>query len=143
MRRINLAAALVAISLTLGGCMTLAEIGSAFSFATASVNNPVTSTNIYQLKNAYAAAATLATEYRSYCWSFASYRAVMADPVASKLCRSRRPVTRVIVAADEKAFFAVSAASNFVRDNPTLSAVTVINAAVKAVADFRSAIPAK
>jgi predicted small secreted protein len=142
MRRINLAAALVAVSLTLGGCMTLSEIGTAFHYATASVNNPVSATNIYQIKNGYAAAAQLAVEYRNYCWS-ASYRVLMADPVGKALCKSRRPVTRAIMAADSKAFFAVSAAENFVRDNPTLSAATVISAAAKAVADFRNAIPAK
>lgn len=140
--RTAIRAAVLALTLSLGGCLTLSELGSTIQFATSSVNNPVSATNIYQIKNAYAASAELAVEYRRYCWS-APYANLMADPVASRLCRSRRPVTRAIMAADQKAFFAVSAAENFVTANPTLSAVSVISAAVKAVTDFRNVIPAK
>lgn len=132
----------VVLALPLSGCLTFGELGSAFNFATTSIGNPVTATNVYQVKNGYAVAAELAVEYRRYCWS-ASYKVLMTDPVANKLCKSRRPITRAIMAADQKAFFAVSTAENFVRDNPTLSAASVISAAVKAVTDFRNVIPTK
>ena len=67
----------------------------------------------------------------------------MADPVGKRLCRARRPIARMISASDEKAFFAISEAENFIRMNPTLSAVTLIRAAAKAVSDYRNIIPAK
>lgn len=137
--RIKLAAAIIAASLALGGCAGT-RIGDAIHFATAEFSNPVSSTNIYQVKNGYAAVLELAVSWRAYCWS-TSYRALMADPVGKRLCANRRPVLRAMQRADERAFFAISAAENFVKLNPTLSAVKLVSEAASAVAGFRAAVP--
>lgn len=138
MRRIILAASL---ALALGGCAGT-QFGEFTRAITTTYNNPVSTTDIYRVKNTYAAGLELAVEYRRYCWS-AAYRVLMADPVAKKLCSSRRVVVRAIQRTDEKAFAAIAAAENFVRDHPTISAIQMIGAASQAVADFRNAIPAK
>lgn len=140
MRRINLAAALVAISLALGGCAGT-QFGDFIKFATASVANPVTATNIYQAKNTYAVALTLADEWRTYCFSMA-YKAVMADPVARPVCSKRRTVVRAILKYGPKARDALAQAETFVANHPTLDASLVIRAAIDAVAQFRAVVPA-
>ncbi len=140
MRRINLAAALVAISLALGGCAGT-QFGDFIKFASASAANPVTATNIYQAKNAYAAALTVADEWRAYCFGM-SYKVLMADPVARPVCSRRRAVTRAILNSGPKARDALAQAEAFVNDHPTLDASFIIRAAIDAVAKFRAIVPA-
>jgi hypothetical protein len=140
MRRINIAAALVAVSLALSGCAGT-RVGEVIQFATASVANPVTSTNIYQAENAYAAALTLADEWRTYCWA-RPYRVLLADPIAKQVCWRRRPVLRNILNYGPKARTALAQAKAFVRDHPTLDASLMIRAAIAAVAKFREVVPA-
>lgn len=142
MRRINLAAVLVAVSVSLGGCMTLDEIGAAFRFSTASAANPVSVVNIYQARNAYGAILTVADEWRTYCYS-ASYKVLMDNPVSRPVCSRRRAVLRNILKYGPKASQLLDQAEAFVRDHPTLDASLVISAAVDAIAKFRAVkIPA-
>lgn len=138
MRRI---VAIIALTLSLGGCASLpGSLGDAVRALTTTISNPVDSTNIYQVENAYAAALTVAVEYRRYCWS-APYKTLMADPVSRPVCERRRAVVRAIQTARRNAGAALVAAQNFIAQNPTLNAGGLVRAAWQAVTDFQAAIP--
>lgn len=128
------------LALPLAACgagSTLDSIGTA---VTTTVANPVTSVNIYQVKNAYAAADTLVINYRRYCWA-RPYTTLMADPIASPVCKNRRAVVLTAQDAGRKASAAITVASNFVKKNPTLNAASLISAAWSAVGDYKAAVP--
>lgn len=140
MRKIIIA---VTLALSLGGCASLpGPLGDAVRVLTTTINNPVAPVDIYRVKNAYAAALEVFVEYRRYCWS-QPYAVLMVDPVAKPICERRRPIVRALQKADENAFFAISAAENFIAANPTLNATSIVSAAWAAVTAFQSAIPAK
>lgn len=141
MKRISFAAALVAGAVLLSGCAGT-PFGDAISIANAQIANPISATNIYQVKNGYAAALELAKGWREYCFSM-SYKVIMADPVARPVCSSRRSVVRAIRTYGPPAGRAIVDAETFVSQHPTLDASAVISVAVQAVAKFRSVIPAK
>lgn len=133
----------ITLALSLAGCASLpGPLGDAVRTLTTTINNPVGPVDIYRVKNTYAAALEVFAEYRRYCWS-APYRVLLSDPVAKPLCSNRRAMVRRLKAAEEKAFFAISEAENFVAANQTLNAASVISAAWQAVTDFQSAIPAR
>lgn len=136
MRKLVLA---VTLALFLAGC---GHVGDVLKLATASIDNPISGVDIYRVKNTYAATLELAAEYRRYCWS-KPYRTLLADPVGGPLCKSRRAVVRSFQPADDKANAAIAKAESFVAQNPTISAVTVINAAWQAVSFFKNSVPAK
>lgn len=128
------------ITLVLPGCAGT-NIGELFSAATTTITNPVSATNIYQVKNAYAATMELAVSYREFCYA-KPYAALMADPAAKPVCQNRRKVIRAIQSAQPKAASAIRSAETFVRNNPTLNAASAISSAWSAVTAFRNAIPA-
>ena len=130
------------LALALSGCAgTLEKINSAVSVVTSTVTNPVSSVDIYRVKNVYAATLQLVVDYRNYCWA-KPYAVLMADPIAAPVCQNRRAVVRIAQAGKAKASAAIRSADNFVRNNPTINAQTVISAAWQAVTDFRNAVPA-
>jgi len=131
----------LALSLTLTGCAGT-RLGDLVSTVTTTIVNPVSAVDIYRLKNAYAATLQVAVDWRNFCWS-KPYAALMADPVAKPICQHRRPWARAIVLAKAKAAVAVTDATIFVRDNPTLNATNVITAGWNALTDLKNAIPAK
>jgi hypothetical protein len=135
MRRIILA---LTLSLSLAGC-GLAErvLNLPAGVLATSISNPVAPVNIYQAKTVYAATLELANGYRDYCYS-KPFAALMADPVSKQVCKSRRAIVRTMAAADDKAAAAIQTAENFVRNNPTLDATSVIRAAIAAVAEFQN-----
>lgn len=141
MKRIRLAAALVASSILLGGCAGT-PLGDAISVANAQVANPISATNVYQVKTGYAATLEVAAGWRGYCFGM-RYRAILADPIAKPLCSSRRAVQRKINTYGPMASRAISDAEIFVMQHPTLDASAVISVAMQAVAKFRAIIPAK
>jgi hypothetical protein len=142
MRNLRIAAALMVLTLTLGGCASLSgtKLGDLVSAVTTTITNPVGDTDLYRAKNAYAASLELAVEYRAYCWK-APYATLMADPVAKPICEHRRAVVRAFQKAKTNAHAAIVAAQNFIVANPTLNAATAISAAWQAVTDFQAAIP--
>lgn len=140
MRRFLMLPAL-ALALFVSGCAGT-KVGDFVSAVTTTITNPVSATNIYQVKNAYAAALQLAASWREYCYS-KPYAVLMADAVGKTLCQNRRAIVRNIQSAQPKAAGAIRSAENFVRDNPTLNASTAIQAAWSAVTAFRNAVPAK
>lgn len=131
--------AVVLAAFSLAGCAGT-RVGDLLQVATSSVVNPIGATDIYRVKNAYAAALELAVEYRQYCWS-KPYDALMADPVSKPVCERRRAVVRFAQSARQNAGGAIAAAENFVAANPTLNASTVIGAAWQAVAAFQNSVP--
>lgn len=139
MRNLRIAAAIALVALSLGGCAGT-KVGDALHVVTATVANPVGTTDIYRVKNGYAAALALAVEYRRYCWS-KPYAALMADPVSKPICEKRRAVVRVAQKARQNASGAIRAAETFVANNPTLNAASVVSAAWQAVTDFQNAVP--
>lgn len=142
MKRLLLA---IGLTLSLAGCVTpgavLNDISTGITVATSSVANPITNTNIYQLKNGYAAALQLSVDWRNYCWS-KPYAVLMADPVTKVACKSRRATVRTIQATKARAKQAIADAQNFVAQNPTVNAVAVVNAAWAALTSFQNAVPA-
>lgn len=135
--------AIALVALSLAGCATLpGPLGDAVRVLTTTITNPVGDTDIYRVRNAYAATLELAVEYRRYCWS-QPYAVLMADPVAKPVCERRRAVVRAFQRARGNASAALAAAEIFIMENPTLSAATAVSAAWKAVADFKSAVPTK
>lgn len=128
------------LSLAVVGCSGAAKVADLVSTVTTPITNPVGKVDIYRAKNVYAATVSLAVDYRTYCWS-KPYSALLADPVANPICKSRRAVVRKIQAADTKAFFAIRKAERFVQKNPTVTAASVISAAWTAVRQFQNAVP--
>jgi hypothetical protein len=128
------------LALSLAGCGPAAKLGDLVSAVTTPITNPVSTTDIYRVKNVYAATLELAVKYREYCWS-KPYEALMADPVGSRLCQSRRQVVRSIQTAQVKAKVAINRADAFVRNNPTFTATTAISEAWTAVREFQNAVP--
>jgi hypothetical protein len=136
MKRIILA---LTLTLALGGCAGLAEkvLNLPAGVLATSVSNPVAPVNIYQAKTVYAATLELANGYRDYCYS-KPFAALMSDPVSKPVCKSRRAIIRAMQAADDKAAAAIETANNFVLNNPTLDATSVIRAALAAVTEFQN-----
>lgn len=126
-----------ALALTLGGCAGT-PVGDAIRVATSTIANPVQEVNIYQVKTGYAAVLEVAASYRDYCWS-KPFAALMADPIAKPICEHRRSIMRAIDKADDHAFDAITRAETFIRNNPTINAVSVVREAWAAVQDFQSA----
>lgn len=132
---------LFAVALSLGGCAGT-PVGDALRVATSTYANPAGPVNIYQVREGYAAVLEVAVAYREYCYPtkpFKSYKALMDDPIAGPVCKSRRRIVTTIKVADERAFNAISRAEAFIRANPTINAVSVIREAWAAVQDFQSA----
>lgn len=132
--------AVVLLAITLSACGTGSTLDTAFSVITKTITNPITSTDIYRVKNTYAAANQLVVDYRTYCWS-QPYAVLMADPVAKPICQNRRPVVRAAQSYRAKASFSIGQADTFIRNNPTLNAATVVNAAWAAVTAYQNSIP--
>jgi len=140
MKRILLIPFLV-LTLVLSGCAQVQKAGDILSAATQTIVNPLGSTDIYRVKNAYAAGLQLVVEYRNYCWS-KPYAVLMADPIARPICKNRRPIVRAMQRAKGHASNAIRVADNFIRDNPSGNAISYINAAWASVLEFRATIPA-
>lgn len=129
MKRALLIPMLLVAGLTLGGCGIRDAVGT----VTATVTNPVKDSGLIQVEGAYSVALAISVSYRRYCYS---------KPLAelpATYCGNRRDIVRAMQTADSKAFAAITSARNFVRNNPTLSAVSAIAAARQAVADYTAA----
>lgn len=119
--------------LALGGCAG-GSIFTGGTSLTATVNNPVGKRELYLVENAFAAAERLLIDYRSLGLCAPGQRATLGSPCAA------RPIIRILQAADQNAYAAIVAARKFIRNNPTVSAVSAIGAAQAAVADFAAAL---
>jgi len=124
-----------------GGCANNPTARVIGQIATGTLPNPISTTNIYELKNVYAIAAQSAVEWRGYCFG-RSYATVTADPIARPICTNRRSTARRIQVAKNTAFGAVQRADAFVKNNPTLDASAIIGQATAAISAFQAATPA-
>ena len=128
-----LVATIVAAGLVLSGCQNFNP------FTT--VTNPVTSVDIYRVKNVYAATLEAAKAWRNYCWGM-TYATILSSPIAKPICQNRRQTLRLIQSTESKAKAAISYADNWIRANPTVSATSVIGPAWDAVTLFQKSVPA-
>lgn len=130
------------LALSLGGCFLDPNGKSVFTGGdslTASIQNPATPVNIYQVKSVYEKAVDIANSYRDYCYA-RSYKSLMADPIAGVACKSRRPIITKLQDADDKAFAAIQKAEDFIARNPKISAASVVREAWAAVTNFKGVI---
>jgi hypothetical protein len=134
---------IVLATLLVAGCTTV-DLGKVFTGTT----NPVTSVDMYRVKNVYGATLELVIKWREYCGipagatkSTRSYASLMTDPIAKPVCQNRRATLRVIQSSQAKAGSAITYADNWVRANPTVSAASVIGPAWDAVTLFQQAVP--
>lgn len=135
-----LIAPVLALTLLVGGCATGSKLDNLIQAVTTTITNPVGATDIYRVKNAYAAALQLVVGYREYCWS-RPYAVLMADPISKPICERRRAVVRAAQSARRNARGAINAAEQFVANNPTLNAASAVSAAWQAVTDFQNSVP--
>lgn len=141
MRRIILASALIALALTLGGCGAAQKLGQVVSGATTQIVNPVTPVNMYQVKNVYAAGQTLVLEYKNKCFGedgLKTFAQIQSDAALRTLCAHRVSRWRAMKKADDKAHRAIDAANTFIANNPSGNAISYVQAAWKAVNDFKN-----
>lgn len=135
--------AVIAVSLSLGGCLTLDSSGVSIlkggNSITAPIQNPAQPVNIYQVKMTYDAALDLANEYQDYCYK-RPFKTLMADPIAGPVCKKRRAIVRMLDKASDQAAEAIDKANDFIARNPKVSAVTVIREAWTAVVNFQGTI---
>lgn len=134
----------LALTLSVGACAELQQftgaVTSTIGAVTSTIQNPVSSVNVYQVKNTYAATLQLVVDWRAYCWS-KPYAALMADPIAKPVCQNRRAILRGVQTYHPKAAAAIRVADDFVRNNPTLDATSAISAAFTAVQNFKALVP--
>lgn len=107
-----------------------------------SIQNPLTGNNAYQAHIAYTATLQLADDYRTYCYK-KPYKQILLDPAMRLVCQNRRTVIRNIQKYQPPAGEAVAFAEDFVANNPTISPITAVSAAWKAVTQFQGVLPAR
>lgn len=129
MTRIILAAFL---ALSLAGCGSTSIFKGGTSL-TAEIQNPAGKRELSVIYNTYLIAGKAYVRYRDLGICRAGQEATFFKPCA------RRDVLLSLQAADRKAYAAMRAAGQFIKNNPTLSAISVISAARVAVSDFQSA----
>lgn len=113
------------------------------SSLTTSIINPAKPINIYQVKLVYEKAVDAVNEYRDLCYPtapFKAYETLMKDEIIGPICKRRRSIVAKAQDADDIAFAAIAKAEDFIKRNPTVSAVTVIREAWAAVTNFQGVI---
>lgn len=95
--------------------------------------NLVNTQSLIDIESSYGIALSAAVGYRNYC---APQGAKVMNP--DPICKRSTIVT--LQDYDKKAEAAIQAARNFVKNNPNISAVTALQAASTAVADFKTAL---
>lgn len=121
---------ILTLALSLSACQSAGSVGSFFSEVAATVTSPISTIDLYRVKNVYAAADQLAIEYRSYCYS-KPYADLMSDPVAQPVCKYRR---QVITTFQAKRKIAARAIANAKTDS-------LLSVAWSAVSDYKNSVP--
>lgn len=96
--------------------------------ACASIPNPFTAPTLAAVESSYGAALAVAVNYRDAC----------AQRLIPSSCRTVVPVVQVYGA---RAQSAVLVARNFVKNNPTLDATSILSTAQDAIEMFKSNTP--
>lgn len=138
----------LALTLALASCAQVQKVGDFVSTAARAVTteftNPVTPTNLYQAKLAFAASQEVVKKYKRDCFgSFAppypvSFKMIQADPVLSAQCSHRVSRYNAMKRAEGQAYNAVEEADIFIKNNPSGNAATYISAAIRAVINYQA-----
>lgn len=137
--------AILVVALSLGGCAGT-PFGDAVRVATTEFRNPVTPTNIYQVKIAFAAGQDLVTRYQRDCFGGdlppypVTVLKIKADPILSVQCAHRVSRYKAMKGAENKAYNAIVQADEFISRNPSGNVAMYIAAAWKAVTDYRAKV---
>lgn len=99
--------------------------------ACAHIQNPVNETRLATVESAYGVALSIAVGYRN------TRLCKRGEQVSITNICARRDVILQLQAADRNAQLALKEARTFVKDNPTLDAIQVIQAAESAISVFR------
>lgn len=102
--------------------------------ACARIQNPLNVTRLAQTESAYGIALSAAVGYYSV---YKINRCTKARPESAMNICARRSVVVKLQQADRSAQIALDAARDFVTNNPTLDAGSIISAAALAVETFR------
>lgn len=122
MRKIVLA---IALSLSLAGCASLGNIGTAISIATKSIANPVTRTEEVQIEAAIDAAIIVLKGYKRAC----------IEGTADKNCRAN---IKTIQLYTSKMPPLIAQLRTFVDNNDQINAVVVYNQLLSLYGNFKS-----
>lgn len=115
------AALAISATLLVGGCATLQDVPSALSVLTKGVQNPAGKKELAVVELSYQTAAKAFVACRkAHCTSVANLRKYQEY--------------------DRKAYAAIVAARPVVRQNPTISGLSAVRLAQKAVADYNTAL---
>ena len=141
--------ALLIALLVLPGCEATRNFTEAVSrtvaVATKSFDNPATPTNLYQAKVAFAGGQELVLKYQRDCFGSeappypVTFARIKSDPALFALCSHRVSRYNAMKVAEGRANAAITAADGFIARNPNGNAVTYIQAAVRAVTDYKTA----
>lgn len=126
MRKIIL---LAAVALSLSGCAGTSILSGGGSL-TATVTNPFTGNDLYAVENGYHIALVGIAKYRALGQCRASQVATLAAPCY------RHAAMVAIVDAERKAHAAMVQLRTFVRNNPNISALSLIEAAKDAISNI-------
>lgn len=121
----------LALALLVAGCGTKSVFQGGTSL-TAPIAVPAGPESLATVESTYGAVLAAAVNYRRLGLCRSGQTESMANVCA------RRDVVVALQNADRKAHAAVVAARNFVRNNPTISAVGAVGAAMQAVTDFQT-----
>lgn len=119
-------ASLLIVGILLSGCST--QFGQRFNqIVTTGVDNPVSQTRLATIESAYGVALSGAVAYRNrpLCKK-------TALESVSNICARRSIIVR-LQSADRQAQVALGKARGFIRDNPTIDAGSLLQAAEDAV----------
>jgi hypothetical protein len=125
---------MLAASIALGGCVTDSVLVGGTSL-TATVANPVGRKEMAAVESGYRVAVVAAVNYRRYCYP--NNVAVQPPPAG---CSNRRAVVLALQDADRKARAAIVPLREFQRDNESVSAVSALLAARRALGEFQTAL---
>ena len=124
----------VVLTLGVGGCAAIGTVLDITSKIGSGIVNPVSVRDLDAAENAYGIAVAVSVNYRRYCWN-----KPLADftQVQKVTCTNRRGVVRQMQASRRAAKTALVSARSLVLDNPTITPVSAISLAIRAVGDFQ------
>lgn len=138
--------AVVVIVLGVSGCAAGTKVGDFVSAVTTTIANPVSATNLYQAKVAFAGSQELVIKYQEDCFGSqlppypVTLARIRADSVLAVQCKHRVSRYNAMKAAEDKANAFILAADDFITRNPSGNAVSYVSAAVKAVNAYRATV---
>lgn len=143
--RLKMLAVLIAAAVGLAGCAGT-KVGDFVSAVTTTIANPVSGTNLYQAKLAFAGSQELVLKYQDDCFGSqlppypVTVARIRADSVLAVQCKHRVSRYNAMKAAEDKANALILAADDFITRNPFGNAASYVSAAVKAVSAYRATV---